>query len=351
MNKLFIVANYLLLFSLFSCVTQKGIDNIFEYQTQVLPKTEVFPHQEQFINKDIKIGIVKFKNNFNNNLKLDHDLSSFYTQELEKTLIKAKLAKPQNIVIIEDEPNVFQKADFDYIIKSQIIDNDIENRYYIFANSPNINMSSSYFITALINVYKFPAYEEIKSFEISGLYSKKSSSNLFITRPNEINTSFFENSIVDSLNHNLDLFRSLFLQQGFIIGKKQKGENSIFEINLGYDHGLKQSDKLKIIKQKIVKNPLKNNQEEIEEELLSFGFVSNVINKESAFIILENKQNAQKIKNGDLIKIIYDFNYVDSKSRYYKEIQQIYQHQKTAENVNLFLNILLFLLEESSKKQ
>ena len=350
MNKLFIVANYLLLFSLFSCVTQKGIDNIFEYQTQVLPKTEVFPHQEQFINKDIKIGIVKFKNNFNNNLKLDRDLSSFYTQELEKTLIKAKLAKPQNIVIIQDKCNVFQKADFDYIIKSQIIDNDIENRYYIFANSPNINMSSSYFITALINIYKFPAYEEIKSFEISGLYSKKSSSNLFITRPNEINTSFFENSIVDSLNHNLDLFRSLFLQQGFIIGKKQKGENSIFEINLGYDHGLKQSDKLKIIKQKIVKNPLKNNQEEVEEELLSFGFVSNVINKESAFIILENKQNAQKIKNGDLVKIIYDFNYADNKSRYYKEIEKMYQNERTAENVQLFLNILLFLLEESSKK-
>ena len=351
MNKLFIVANYLLLFSLFSCVTQKSIDNISEYQTQVLPKTDLFPHQEQFIHKDIKIGIVKFKNNFKNNLKLDHDLSSFYTQELEKTLIKAKLSKPQNIVIIQDKRNVFQKADFDYIIESQITDNDIENRYYTFANSANINMSSSYFITALINVYKFPAYEEIKSFEISGLYSKKSSSNLFITRPNEINTSFFENSIVDSLNHNLDLFRSLFLQQGFIIGKKQKGKNSIFEINLGYDHGLKQFDKLKIIKQKIVKNPLKNNQEEIEEELLSFGFVSNVINKESAFIILENKQNAQKIKNGDLVKIIYDFNYVDNKSRYYKEIEKMYQNERTAENVQLFLNVLLFLLEESSKKK
>lgn len=351
MKKLFIIVNCLLLFSLFSCATRKSIDNIFEYQTQLLPKTEVFPNQEQLINKDIKIGIVKFQNNFRNNLKLDHDLSSFYTKELEKALIKTKLVKPQNIVIIEDESNVFEKADFDYIIKSQIIDNDIENRYYIFANSPNINMSSSYFITALINVYKSPSYEKIKSFEISGLYSKKSSSNLFVTKPNEINITFFENSIVDSLNHNLDLFRSLFLQQGFIIGKKQKGKNSIFEINLGYDHGLKQSDKLKIIKQKIVKNPLKNNQEEIEEELLSFAFVSNIINKESSFIMLEEKQNAKKIKNGDLVKIIYEFNYVDSKSRYDKEIQQIYQNQRTAENVELFLNILLFALEESIKKR
>ncbi len=120
------------------------------------------------------------------------------------------------------------------------------------------------------------------------------------------NNSLIQEAAFKALKKKQHILKNIFSnhRKSYIIDKRYNGKKHIFKISTGKDFRLKHGQKVKIFQKTEVINPL-TDEKLIETNQLGIGVVSNIINDKSAWIIVKEKNLANKLRLGDFVTVIY----------------------------------------------
>ncbi len=125
-----------------------------------------------------------------------------------------------------------------------------------------------------------------------------------ISEPKKYNDSIMIEATNQAIHLISEDIMNSFAPIGYIIEKRKYKDKFIFKINLGLNDGMKQNNKVKIFTKNNVKNEL-TKEVDIERKMIASARISNIINDNSSWIIIDNKENINKIRLGDQVKIYY----------------------------------------------
>ncbi len=153
-----------------------------------------------------------------------------------------------------------------------------------------------------INIYTTLPYKMNKSIYTSGCYRATS--------------SFYENikeyvilkSIKQAINNAKYSLYKFFTPKGYIFEIRKKGDKIILHTTLGKANGAKEGERVNIYEKKIVKLPF-SKKSIIEEVKIAEGIISNVVNENDSWVIVERYTQLPKI--GDYIKMNYRYSFWD----------------------------------------
>lgn len=101
-----------------------------------------------------------------------------------------------------------------------------------------------------------------------------------------------------------------FAPKAFIIEGKPDGNDLIFKLSGGSDNGLNAGAEVTIFTRQLMQNPL-TGKESIEEIELTKGKISSAIGSNYAWITVENRSGASRIRLGDLARVRYSKGFLE----------------------------------------
>lgn len=117
--------------------------------------------------------------------------------------------------------------------------------------------------------------------------------------------SFISLSAKNSVKKVRSTLKNLFAPKAYILEAKPHGEDIIFKLSSGTDSGFKAGQGLKIYTRKVALNSI-SGKESIEDIELVEGEISATIGSNYAWIIVEDKRRARKVRLGDFVKVKYN---------------------------------------------
>lgn len=324
-----------LLISLFASSCSSGKIKNFDAYSPAPAVTNPNFSKEKIADEKVKIVIILPDDSDIKQAK-SANISELLAGEIENILAKEKLVEiidrsaykklGEEIKLNElsDSDEFFtgpKKAD--YAISAKITKANLENKYiaarhfYDLKNKTFINEPAKFKymanVSANINIYKLPSVEVSDSFAFEGesfrtenapterkfIFSSKVNMDALKTEDIGLLTQAASEGIKDVSTDLRNFFASL--DKAYIFAKKEYKNKYIFQISFGKDNGLKQGEKLEIYSTTEIHNPLDDSRK-IEEVKLGQAIVSNIIFAESAWIIVKDKEIANKLQLGDYVK-------------------------------------------------
>jgi hypothetical protein len=191
--------------------------------------------------------------------------------------------------------------------------NPILNQYYKIP--AKFNYSSQ--VSGNIKIYQMPSMSVVQTFQFSGSKSRTEDA------PVNTKTSFFgfskerevgsgktmDAGLVsgagsESIENIKSDLKNFFAKRGYILEKRVLKNKTIFKVSLGSADGLKRGDKFEIIQKREEKNSI-TDKSEISEVVLGEGVVSDIVNSDSAWVIVKNDDILNVVRLGDIIKMKY----------------------------------------------
>lgn len=334
----------------FSC--SPTIKNFDKFETQPLKAGKYLPKKESLKKNKIAVAILDFDTT-NSQMADVLGLSGIMSSKIENVLVKnrniqildRKIAsklkgyiKDRNLKTIPN--NLIGNISLDYIVSGSFEKVNVSKRYVntlpgniiggILINSTNCNDSKSCktgrnisnvmnVADAIMNpgywIYKGEVAGNIKIYDASSMMLLESISfsgnsemteNASLLSNNGAKNGNFETVIKYALDESLITSRNklhnIFLYNGYILEKRVYNGKTIFRINLGSNDGLVMGNKFKIYSIENNYNPItdENNMEEIE---IGIGVVSNIITRDNAWVIIDDKETIDKIRLGNIVKV------------------------------------------------
>ncbi|MDA0902476.1 MAG: hypothetical protein O3B09_03610 [Proteobacteria bacterium] len=331
-------ATYLLLILLTACSTK--IANFESYQKSLIPKTSFMPTAEMVEGKPPKVVVFKLDEEENNEVAKQAGLGEAMMVDIENVLTQRRLAKlidrkaaaklEKEIALAELNKTGSYKGPqiADYAISGSISNAGFTKKYTASRISISLQgeitrkpakFTYSSQVVGNVKIYELPSMAVAENFEFDG---KKSRSESVLTDNNVSVLGLVEfggqkvkgldrddslvrkagNEAIDSISYKIQNF---FAKRGYILEKRVLGKKKpIFKINLGSSDGMKKGDKFEIVTKYENENPI-TGKSEIESRVLTSGKVSNIINPDSAWIIIDKKDAADLIRIGDIVQFKY----------------------------------------------
>lgn len=316
-----------------SCVPT--IKNFAKYDKQPILKSELINKAE--LKKNIS-SVVVFPFN-NKNQKNQSSLGQALAVNIENILVANKLANLQDrnafnklekeillAEITDNSTNYKGPIKADFVISGEISEASFTHKFIAAQYVYNSNSSLPYRIppkhkytanfSGNIKIYQLPEltvkeiiplkanstiYEDAIEQRSWLINTKVDTSNL-----KKENQSLLKEAAFKSLKKNQHILKNIFsnYRKSYILEKRYNGKKYIFKISTGKNFNLKHGQKVKIFQKLKTINPL-TNKETLETHQLGVGIISNIINENSAWIIVKDKNVAGKLKLGDFVTVIY----------------------------------------------
>ena len=350
MSKKNIFNSIIVILLTFSC--SPIIKDFDKFETQPLRVGKYLPRKEALKKSKIVVAILDFDTTSSQNANI-MNLDSIISSKIENILVKnkniqildkkmasklKKYIKDRNLKTMPN--NLLGNISLDYIIGGSFDKADVSKRYVntlpgnimggILINSTNCSGDKSCETSknignvmnvadAIINpgywIYRGEVSGNIKIYDASSMLLLESivfgstsemAENASLLGRNNGKNGNFAAIIKYALNESLITLKSklqnIFLHKGYILEKRVHDGQSIFRINLGLNDGIAMGDKFKIYSAENNYNPItdENNIEEIE---IGTGVISNIISRDNAWVIIDDKKIIDKIRLGNIVKI------------------------------------------------
>lgn len=335
----------ILLLALSACTPTIGDLNL--YQKQFVSKTKFMPSADILANKPAKIVVFALDEN-GNQTAIQANLGDSMAAAIESSLGKNKLGQIVDRKAAEKLKNEIALAEMnktgsykgpqiaDYAISGSIANAGFTKKYVgngscfdpinrtMKPTPARYDYSSE--ISGNIKVYELPSLAVVQSFDLDGLAQRHEN----VQRDNalEIGAISFSGKAAAATDRDDALVRKAgedsikevetdiknFLgKTGYIMEKRSLKDKTVFKINLGAQDGIKHGDKFKITGQFETQNAL-TNQAEVEKRILAEGTVSEIIDPQTAWVIVKDEQKANQIRLGDIIRIEYKKGFFSGKT-------------------------------------
>lgn len=350
MNKKNVLTLMILASFAFSC--SPTIENFDKFKTQPLEAGKYLPKKESLKKNKIVVAILDFDTTNSQNANT-LGLGGIISSKIENILVKNR-----NIQILDKkmasrlkeyirdgnfktmQNNLPGNISLDYIISGSFNKAEVSKRYVntlpanivggILINSTDCRGSKSCetgrnignvmnVADAVINpgywIYEGEVSGNIKIYDASSMLllesiafggSSEMAENASLLGGNNGKNGNAAAVIKYALDESLITFKNrlhnIFLYNGYILEKRVYDGKTIFRINLGSNDGLVMGDKFKIYSIENNYNPItdENTTEEVE---IGTGVVSNIISRDNAWVIIDDKETIDKIRLGNIVKI------------------------------------------------
>ena len=324
---------------LFFTACAPTISNFNSYQKQPISKTAFMPDPE--VIEGIRPTKVVVFNLDENDIQIakQASLGSAVTANIENALTKDRLAKlvdrksasklEKEIALAEMNKTGSYKGPeiADYAISGTISNASFTKKYSSGGIYPNKDGSMTRVppkftyigdISGNIKIYELPSMSVVENFEFSGKKSRvenvQSDNNVSIgglvefggqqakgiDRDDNLVRKAGEEAISDL---SVDI-KNFFARRGFILERRSLKSKSIFKINLGSSDGIAQGDKFEITGQYETENAL-TGKNEVERRIIAEGAVSDKIDPQTSWVIIDDNQAIENIRIGDSVKFKY----------------------------------------------
>ena len=329
------VCSLLLALIISSCAP--SIKDLSLYQKQYMTKGTYLPTKEQLAGKIPNIAVFDLEEN--GDVAKQASLGKAIAGNLENTLTKNKLAQLVDRSAAQKLEKEVQLSELnktgsykgpqiaDYVISGAISNAGFTKKY---------NSASSYFnpktgqyihrpanfkysaeVSGNVKVYELPSMQVSENIDFQGYSSR--TENVQSQGGFKLGAMSIGGTEVQGIDRDDNLVRqagedaifSIELEiknalssRGYVLEKRTGKKFTIFKISLGSENGIKHGDKLKVISQFDVTNPI-TNEAEIEKRSVASGVISEIIELRNAWIIVEDPKMAEKVRLGDVVKLDY----------------------------------------------
>jgi len=339
----------LLILFLSSCSLK--VSNFNSYQRQPISKTSFMPTEEAIEGKSDKVVVFSLEEG-DNEVATEAMLGSSMAVEIENILTHNRLAQlvdrnaakklEKEIALAEmNKTGSYEGPQIaDYAIFGSISDAGFTNKYSrgkvyfdpkeftMVTIPPRFTYTST--VTGNIKIYELPSMKVADSFKFKAKKFRYESAphdggisiagiiNIGGTKPQGIEgddslTRKAGEEAIDSISYKV---KNFFARKGYILERRSlDGKKNIFKLNIGSEDGIKTGDKFKIIGKYEIENPL-TGKIEIEKRVITTGKVSNKINPQSCWIIIDNKKDVNSIRIGDMVQFQYQRGFFDKVSKF-----------------------------------
>ena len=331
-------AKYILLILLVTACSPT-ISNFDDYQRASVPKTSFMPSEEMTEGKMPKVVVFALDEGENEVAK-QAGLSNSMTVDIENVLTSHRLAKlvdrsaarklEKEITLAElNNGGSYEGPEVaDYAVSGTISDASFTKQYTASKFAINLRgelvkkpakFTYSSQVSGNVKIYELPSMSVAENFDFQEKKSRsenvQSDNNLSVMGIVEFGGKQVKGidrddglirragaEAIDSISYKI---RNFFAKRGYILEKRILGKKkAIFKISLGSSDGIKKGDKFEIIGKYENENPI-TGKSEIEKRVITTGKVSDRIDPNSSWIIIDDKKRVNSIRLGDIIKFKY----------------------------------------------
>lgn len=342
---------FLIIFSSSSCSVK--IKNLHQYQKHFLNKSQFMPSKKDFARKSPKVVVFALEENDHKEATQAH-LGVSIANHIENVLTKNRLAQLVNrnankklqkeIALAELNNSGSYKGPqvADYAVSGSIANAGFNSKYssgksYYNAKSgqfisvpPSYKYSSK--VSGNIKIYELPSLRMVENIEFKGKESRSENVNrnggvnlgILSFGGNNTPAKARDDSLVrqagkDAISNIKAKLQNVFAKQGYILEKRIYDNNTIFKISLGSNDGIKKGDEFDIKGKFEITNPI-TDKSEIEKRLITSGKVSNIVNSKTAWVVINDKDQIDNIRLGDIVKIKYKDSILTKMLRFFKHL-------------------------------
>lgn len=328
---------YILLLSLIISSCAPSIKSLSLYQKQYMTKGNYLPTKEQLAGKMPNIAVFDLEEN--GEVAKQASLGRAIAGNLENTLAKNKLAKlidRSAAVKLEQEVRLSELNKTgsykgpqvaDYIISGAISNAGFTKKYNSASSFFNpktgrsthapANFKYSSEVSGNVKVYELPSMQVSDNIDFQGYSSR--TENVQSQGGFKFGTMSIGGKEAQGINRDDNLVRqagedailsielemkNILSSRGYVLEKRTGKNFTIFKVSLGNKNGIKHGDKLKVISQFDVTNPI-TNEAEIEKRVVASGTISEIIEPSTSWVIIKEPKMAEKVRLGDVIKLDY----------------------------------------------
>lgn len=336
----------------FICSCSPTIRNFDNYQKQFLPKSSFLPNKESLENKSSKIVVFAFEEN-DNQVAKQASLGSTIANNVEDIIGKNRLGEivdrkaanklQKEIALAEMNKSGVYKGPIiaDYAIYGALSNAGFTSEYksgyvYVDTRGQLITVPPRYYYSANVagnlKIYELPSLKVVEAIEFSGKESRSenvkqdggfSVGAIQIAGRKQEGRERDDNLIRQSGNEaikNIEVdLKNFFAKKGYILEKRVDGKKSIFKINLGSTDGIKQGDEFDVITQIESQNPF-TQESEIERQIIAHGVVSNKIDPQNSWILIDDSENSERIRLGDIVKLKYQESFFSKIGKFFTSL-------------------------------
>ncbi len=314
------------------------IKDFNKYQKQFISQTEFMPSEENLEGKPPKVVVFEF-DEANIDTAKQADLGNTISKTVEATLSKNRLAEIVDRKSAAKLQKEVQLAEMhktgaykgprvaDYAISGGIANADYASKYSsgsTYINPKNgqlISIPPKYTYTSNVSgnikIFELPSLQVVETIEMKGKSVRSENVQTDggfslggikiggedvagVQRDDGMVRKAGEDAVDEA---SVDI-QNFFAKKGYILEKRAHDKKSIFKINIGSADGIKHGDKFEVIGQYETQNAI-SGKTEIERRIIAKGRVSQLIDPKNCWIVLDEKDQENAVRIGDMVKIKY----------------------------------------------
>jgi len=301
-----------------------------EFQPSNMQKAKHIPSKEKMMDNGLpKVIIMDISNNgiqIAQNAKLGKSIATNLNTKLSQAKSVKLIKRVDNSSYSKMLKSEIKAAELgkeigadigqaDYIITGQLSNASYEHSfhegYYYYVKTKNGVVrryrppSISYKACAVgnVKVFKLPSLDEADSFEFNDCSSKsvEARNNRDIQTRDDSLVRAAGAEAVDTVIYPL---KNFFAKKGYIYEMRKDGDKIIVKTTLGTKYGAKEGDEVNIYEIEDLTNSLTGETKQTET-IIAKGTISNQLNKDFSWVIVDEVNDGKEIKAGDYIKIQY----------------------------------------------
>ncbi len=328
MNKIQAIIGFTAVTFLSGCASTKI--NMAEYRYIPLQKAAVLPSPDEVAGKPLKVVIFNPESGdipLANTSRAAHTISS----TLEKYMSKAgaeiidrnlavKLKKEIQLAEIQGTSDYTGPKISDYSVSGTISSanvgssfsearqwQDKKGKWHTVAASCSFSAE----ISANMKIYKLPSLTYVKSINIRG-----TSSNSHETRnsncpiPSNQQNSMIRRAAESAVKSNRIAFQTFFAPKAYVLERRTGQKGDIFKLTQGSKLGFNTGSSVTIYNSQKSTNPL-SGEVTNEDYPVTEGLISDNVGTKHAWVIVDDKNQADNIKLGDFVKVKFQKNFLE----------------------------------------
>lgn len=329
----------ILLLFLASCASGKKVSDFHLYNNGHISKSAFMPSKEDLEGKNIKVAVFPLEEN-DNEIAKQSGLGTAMANDLENVLGKEHIAQiidrkateklRKEVTLSEMKKTGSYKGPqvADYVISGTISNATFNGEYSpggvtvgVSGQLQSVPPSSTFIssVSGNVKIYELPSLEVLHTIPFAIKRKVKENAQdqgglnimgLVKVGAKEVKIRDRDDGMVRRAGYEavkdigVDLKNAL-AKRGYVIGKRSYDGKSIFKINLGSEDGIKPGDQFEIIGRYDVSNQITGDSE-TESRIIAKGEITQHIDPETSWAIIDDEKIESAIRLGDSIKFKYE---------------------------------------------
>lgn len=324
MNRYVCIVGLLVSCGLTGCITavEKDFDS---FQTTTMQTSELTQAKSASDLRQQKQKVVVFAyDEANSALTKEVNVKGAMASQLEAYLQKAGVEivsrRETERQAVEEESKVYkfltgQDAQYtgptnaDYVVMGMITSVDAGANYQAAVQGRNYSRPPQCQYNATMNgtlrVYSVAEGRVVRTINLRGIGSRSEDTTTSSCKVTSNTLPLVRAAAEQSLENERTQLQNLFSQKGFVVDKRTNKKNkTIFQVSLGKQDGLEPGSKIEIYTRFLMENQLTKDVR-AEERKVADGKVTDFIGDDSAWIVINDEIEAERVKLGDHVKVLH----------------------------------------------